>query len=64
MQNKNVIAYASRQLKVHEKYYPMNDLELETLVFVLKNLQHYLYGVNCEVFADHRSLQQVFLRKI
>ena len=28
MQNAKVIAYASRQLKVHEKNYPTHDLEL------------------------------------
>jgi len=31
MQNKKVVAYASRQLKVHE--YPTHDLELATIVF-------------------------------
>ncbi|GJS52660.1 putative reverse transcriptase domain-containing protein [Tanacetum coccineum] len=31
MQNKKVIAYASRQLKIHEKNYTTHDLELELL---------------------------------
>jgi len=35
MQNHQVVAYASRQLKVHEKNYPTHDLELATNVFVL-----------------------------
>ena len=30
-----VIAYASRQLKVHEKNYPNHDLELASVVFAL-----------------------------
>ncbi|WMV08080.1 hypothetical protein MTR67_001465 [Solanum verrucosum] len=54
--DKNVIAYASRQLKVHEKNYPTHDLELVAVVFALKIWRHYLYGVKCEVFTDHRSL--------
>jgi len=36
MQNRQVVAYASRQLKVHEKNYPTYDLELAAVVFVLK----------------------------
>ena len=63
MQDKNVIAYASRQLKVHERNYPIHDLELAAVVFALKIWQHYLYGVKCEVFTDHRSLQHVFTQK-
>ena len=35
MQEKNVIAYALRQLKVHERNYPTEDLELETVVFAV-----------------------------
>ena len=35
MQNKQVVAYASRQLWVHERNYPTHDLELAAVVFVL-----------------------------
>ncbi|GKD31895.1 putative reverse transcriptase domain-containing protein [Tanacetum coccineum] len=40
----NVIAYASRQLKIHEKNYTTHDLELGAVVFALKIWRHYLYG--------------------
>ncbi|GJT51199.1 putative reverse transcriptase domain-containing protein [Tanacetum coccineum] len=36
MQREKVIAYASRQLKVHEKNYTTYDLELGAVVFALK----------------------------
>ncbi|MCI53871.1 CCHC-type integrase, partial [Trifolium medium] len=36
MQHKKVVAYASRQLKLHEKNYPTHDLELAAVVFALK----------------------------
>ncbi|GKD24826.1 putative reverse transcriptase domain-containing protein [Tanacetum coccineum] len=36
MQNEKVIAYASRQLKIHEKNYTSHDLELGAVVFALK----------------------------
>ncbi|WMV30247.1 hypothetical protein MTR67_023632 [Solanum verrucosum] len=49
MQDKNVIAYASRQLKVHERNYPTHNLELAAIVFARKIWWHYLYGVKCEV---------------
>ena len=56
MQHGKVIAYASRQLKTHEKNYPTHDLELAVVVFALKILRHYLYGVHVDVFTDHKSL--------
>ncbi|GKB90956.1 putative reverse transcriptase domain-containing protein [Tanacetum coccineum] len=36
MQREKVIAYASRQLKIHEKNYTTHDLELGSVVFTLK----------------------------
>ncbi|KAH0743176.1 hypothetical protein KY290_031169 [Solanum tuberosum] len=63
MQHGKVIAYASRQLKVHEKNYPTHDLELAAVVFVLKIWRHYLYGVHIDVLTNHKSLQYVFSQK-
>ena len=40
MQWHKVITYASRELKVHEKNYPTNDLELEVVVFALNIWRH------------------------
>ncbi|GKE96556.1 putative reverse transcriptase domain-containing protein, partial [Tanacetum coccineum] len=56
MQREKVIAYASRQLNVHEKNYTTHDLELGAVVFALKMRRHYLYGTKCIVFPDHKSL--------
>ncbi|GJT82166.1 putative reverse transcriptase domain-containing protein [Tanacetum coccineum] len=39
MQRMKVIAYASRQLKIHEKNYTTHDLELGAVVFALKSLR-------------------------
>ncbi|KAH0709559.1 hypothetical protein KY284_010986 [Solanum tuberosum] len=63
MQRGKVIAYPSRQLKVHEKNYPTHDLKLAAVVFALKIWRHYLYGVHVDVFTDHKSLQYVFTQK-
>ncbi|GJR23378.1 putative reverse transcriptase domain-containing protein [Tanacetum coccineum] len=63
MQREKVIAYASRQLKIHEKNYMTHDLELGAIVFSLKLWRHYLYGTKCTVFTDHKSLQHVLNQK-
>ncbi|GJT33896.1 reverse transcriptase domain-containing protein [Tanacetum coccineum] len=59
MQKEKVIAYASRQLKIHEKNYTTHDLELGAVVFALKMWRHYLYGTKCVVYTDHKSLQHI-----
>nr|GEU51308.1 putative reverse transcriptase domain-containing protein [Tanacetum cinerariifolium] len=63
MQREKVIAYASRQLKVHEENYTTHDLELGAIVFALRLWRHYLYGIKCVVFTDHKSLQYILNQK-
>ncbi|GKB22361.1 putative reverse transcriptase domain-containing protein [Tanacetum coccineum] len=63
MQRSKVIAYASRQLKIHEKNYTTHDLELGAVVFSLKIWRHYLYGKKSVIYMDHKSLQHIFSQK-
>ena len=63
MQKDKVVAYASRQLKPHERNYPTHDLELAAIVFALKMWRHYLLGVRFELFTDHKSLKYLFSQK-
>ncbi|GKC24236.1 putative reverse transcriptase domain-containing protein, partial [Tanacetum coccineum] len=63
MQRGKVIAYASRQLKTHEKNYMMHDLELGAVVFALMTWRHYLYGTKSVIYMDHKSLQYIFDQK-
>ncbi|GKE38349.1 putative reverse transcriptase domain-containing protein, partial [Tanacetum coccineum] len=63
MQRVKVIAYASRQLKIHEKNYTTHDLELGAFVFALKIWRHYLYGTKSVIYTDHKSLQHIFNQK-
>ncbi|GJX63244.1 putative reverse transcriptase domain-containing protein [Tanacetum coccineum] len=44
MQRVKVLAYASRQLKIHEKNYTTHDLELGAVVFALKIWRHYFFS--------------------
>nr|GFA02608.1 putative reverse transcriptase domain-containing protein [Tanacetum cinerariifolium] len=60
MQRGKVIAYASRQLKIHEKNYTTHDLELGAVVFALNTWMHYLYGTKSVIYIDHKSLQHIF----
>ncbi|KAD6454277.1 hypothetical protein E3N88_08983 [Mikania micrantha] len=64
MQKDKVIAYASRQLKVHEKNYTTHDLELGAVIFALKIWRHYLYGTKCIIYTDHKSLQHILDQKM
>ena len=57
------VSTASMKLKVHERNSPTHDLELAAVVFALKILRHYFYGVHVDVFTDHNSLQYVFTQK-
>jgi hypothetical protein len=60
MQEWRVVAYSSRQLKIHEKNYPTHGLELAVMVHALKTWRHYLYGQKCDIYTDHKSLKYIF----
>ncbi|GJY45621.1 putative reverse transcriptase domain-containing protein [Tanacetum coccineum] len=63
MHKERVTAYASRQLKIHEKNYTTHDLELGAVMFTFKMWRHYLYGTKCVMFTDHKSLQHILNQK-
>jgi hypothetical protein len=63
MQEGKVIAYASRQLRKHEKNYPKHDLELVDVVHALKIWRHYMIGNKCKIFMDHKSLRYISTQK-
>ncbi|GJY34958.1 putative reverse transcriptase domain-containing protein [Tanacetum coccineum] len=55
MQREKVIAYASRQLKVHEENYKTHDLELGTIVFALSLWRLYLYGTKYVILVAQKE---------
>ncbi|GKD03074.1 putative reverse transcriptase domain-containing protein, partial [Tanacetum coccineum] len=63
MQRGKVIAYASRQLKIHKKNYTMHDLDLGAVMFALKTWRHYFCGTKSVICTDHKSLQHIFDQK-
>ena len=58
-----VVAYTSRKLKKHKQSYPTHDLEMAAVVFALKIWRHYLYGVTCEIYTNHKSLKYIFQQR-
>ncbi|GJR20870.1 putative reverse transcriptase domain-containing protein [Tanacetum coccineum] len=58
-----VIAYASRQLKIHENNYTTHDLEFWVAVCVALNLEHYLYGTKSVIYTDIRVFSISLVRK-
>jgi hypothetical protein len=60
MQEVRVIAYASRQLRLHEEHYLTHDLELASVVHALKIWHHYLLGNICHIYTDHKILKYIF----
>nr|GEX28973.1 hypothetical protein [Tanacetum cinerariifolium] len=58
MQKGKVIAYASRQLKIHEKNYTTHDLELGAVVIALNTWRHYLYAAQGEAFKKESILAE------
>ena len=59
MQRGQVIAHASRQLKLHEIRYHTHDLEFGVAVFSLKIWRHYFNGVHYTVYIDQKSLRHI-----
>ncbi|GJR26238.1 putative reverse transcriptase domain-containing protein, partial [Tanacetum coccineum] len=58
MQKERVIAYASRQLKIHGKNYTAHDLELRVVVFALKMWRHYLRFVLSRLGAKSEARKE------
>lgn len=63
MQDRGVIAYASRTLKPHEELYATHDLELAVVVLALKIWRHYLVGRSFTLKSDYQSLQYLFTQR-
>nr|GEY85323.1 hypothetical protein [Tanacetum cinerariifolium] len=62
MQREKVIAYASRQLKIHEKNYTTHDLELGAVVFALRDLiMHESHKSKYSIHPGSDKMYQEFL---
>jgi hypothetical protein len=60
MQDGHMVAYASRQLRMHEVHYLTHELELVVVLHALKIWRHYLMKKRCELYMDHKSLKYIF----
>jgi hypothetical protein len=55
----HVVCYESKKLKHHERNYATHDLELETIVHVLKMWRHYIMGNKFELRTGHCGLKHL-----
>jgi hypothetical protein len=60
MQDGHMVVYASRKLRKYEEHYMTHDLELAIVVHALKSRRHYLMGMRCELYTDHKSPKYIF----
>ena len=56
-QEEHVIAYESRNLKIHEKNYATYDLELAAVIHALKMWRHNLIGRKFMLMIDNKGLK-------
>jgi len=63
IQHGHVIAYASRQLKPHEKNYPTHDMELASVIFALKIWRYFLLGDQMLIYTNYKILKYIFTQK-
>ena len=57
------IAYASRTLSKHKKWYGVTDMEALGVVWAAKHFRAYLLGRDCTVFTDHAPLKAMLKAK-
>lgn len=63
MQQDRVIAYASSELKAHERNYPTYDMKLAAIMFALRTWHHSMYGTSFSLMTNHKSLNCIFTLK-
>jgi hypothetical protein len=63
-QDENVVAYASRKLKMHEQDYPSHDLELALLIFA-QRFEGIIFMENLMIYyTHHKSLKYPFAQEL
>lgn len=56
MMRGHVIVKTLRQVKPYEANYPTHELESGAVILALEIWIHYLCGVKCAVYNEHKSL--------
>ena len=56
-QERHVISYESRKLKIHKKNYATYDLELVAVIHALKMRRHHLIGRKFVLMTDNKVLK-------
>ena len=48
---------------MEDTYSNTHDLEFAAVMHALKTWKHYMYGVKCKIYSDHKSLKYIFTQK-
>lgn len=60
MQDKKIVACASRKLNPAELNYCVTEKECLAIYFALKKFRHYLLGTNFNILTDHKCLTSIW----
>lgn len=60
---KQIISYASRSLTDVEKRYSQTEKEALGIIWVCERFPMYLYGIDFELFTDHKPLEYIYSAK-
>ena len=60
---KRVISYASKSLSAVERRYSQTEKEALAVVWACERFHVYLYGIEFELYTDHKSLETIYLSR-
>ena len=61
---KRVISYASKSLSEVEKRYSQTENEALAVLWVCEHFHVYLYGIEFELYTDHKSLETIIIKHV
>lgn len=64
LQEGHPVAFASRSLTKTEQKYAQIEKEMLAILFGVKKFHLFIYGLDVQVFSDHKPLERIFLKEL